>query len=43
MLFGEMIGFWLVIGLVFFGLRRIASGNGAQIPPVIPRTKGRRA
>jgi hypothetical protein len=43
MLFGEMIGFWLAIGLVFFGLRRMANGNGARIPPVIPRSNGRRA
>ncbi len=43
MLFGEMIGFWLMVGLVFFGLRRMAGGNEPRIPPVFPRSNGRRA
>ncbi len=40
MLFGEMIGFWLMVGLVFFGLRRMGrrqwAPDSSSDPPVQP-------
>jgi|GEM_PF-4965194 len=43
MLLVEVIGFWFLAGLGFYGVRRLAGGNGPRIRPVIPRSNGQRA
>ncbi len=42
MLFAEVLGFWLLVGMAFFGWRRLANGKQSQAPRVLP-PNGRRA
>lgn len=42
MLLGEVLGFWLLVGVAFFGLRRMSTGRKAEISRVVPRSNGLR-
>ncbi len=43
MFIGEVLGFWLLVGVGFFGLRRLANGKGVRSTRVVPPSNGRRA
>ncbi len=43
MLFAEVLGFWLLVGMAFFGWRRLANGKEYRVPRVVPPPDGRRA
>jgi hypothetical protein len=43
MIIGEVLGFWLVVGVAFFGWRRLKSDKESSMPHVLPRADGRRA
>lgn len=40
MFLGELLAFWLLVGLAFFGLRRLSGGEESRGPRVIPRSNG---
>ena len=37
-----MIGFWMVVGMAFFGWRRLVNGKELRVPHVLPPPNGRR-
>ncbi len=43
MIIGEVLGFWLVVGVAFFGWRRLKSGKESGMPRVLARSDDRRA
>ena len=42
MLLGEVLGFWFLVGLAFFGYRRLTNGKPSQNPRVVPSSNGQR-
>ena len=42
MVLGEILGFWLVVGVAFFGLRHISHGKEFRVPRVVPPSNGHR-
>ncbi len=40
MFIGEVLGFWLMAGVAFFGWRRLRNGKEARAPRVVPRARG---
>ncbi len=43
MLLGEVLGFWLIVGVAFFGWRRRKNSKESEMPHVLPPANGRRA
>ena len=43
MLLAEVLGFWIVVGVAFFGLRRLGDSKPSRTIRVVPRANGRRA
>ncbi len=43
MIIGELLGFWLIVGLAFFGWRRLKGDKESGMPHVLPRSEGRQA
>lgn len=43
MLIGEVLGFWFLVGVAFFGVRRLAHRKDAKLPRVIAAPNGRRS
>ena len=43
MFIGEVLGFWLLVGVAFFGWRRLVNGKESRVPRVVPPFNGRRS
>ncbi len=43
MFLAEILGFWLLIGAVLFGVRRLQNAKESQVPRVLPPLNGRHA
>ena len=43
MFVGEVLGFWLMTGVAFFGWRRLRSSKEARGPRVVPRARGQQS
>ncbi len=43
MLLTEILGFWLLVGVALFGLRRWVNGKESRAPHVVLPPNGRRA
>ncbi len=43
MFIGEVLGFWLIVGVAFFGWRRRQSRKESEMPHVLPPANGRHA
>ncbi len=41
MIIGGILGFWLVVGVAFFGWRRLKTDRESDMPRVLPRSNGR--
>ena len=39
----EVLGFWLLVGVAFFGWRRLANGKEYRVPRVVPPSDRGRA
>jgi hypothetical protein len=42
MFLGQILGFWLLVGLAFFGLRHLSHHKEFRAPRVIPPSNGHR-
>ena len=40
MFIGEVLGFWLMTGVAFFGWRRLRNSKEARVACVVPRARG---
>jgi len=41
MLIGEVLGFWFLAGVIFFGVRRLANRHNSDLPHVKPLRSSR--
>ncbi len=41
MFFAEILGFWLLVGIAFFGWRQLGKGKESRFPRVLPPSDGR--
>ncbi len=43
MFLAEVLGFWLLVGVMFFGWKRLSEGKGVRVASVVPRSNRRGA